>query len=110
MSRTWPRRRRRKEPSWARARVIRCSSPPSRRNKGVGWVERSETHHLAGTGDDGFRKGSTHPTCRSQSDVHHVHTSLPAAKATTQPTRPRKIQTAKSTCFLNSFSPSLNRV
>src|SRR6202035_1260545 len=27
----------------------------------VGWVERSETHHLSNA-PDGFRKGSTHPT------------------------------------------------
>jgi len=48
--------------------------------------------------------------CRCQSDVHHVQTSLPTAKTTMHPTRPRKIQTATSICFLNSFSPSLNRV
>ena len=47
---------------------------------------------------------------RCQSDVHHVQISLPAAKIMTHPTTPRKIQTAKSTCFLNSFSPALNRV
>ena len=28
----------------------------------VGWVERSDTHHCAARRDDGFRKGSTHPT------------------------------------------------
>jgi hypothetical protein len=30
----------------------------------VGWVERSDTHHLSmrAVQDDGFRKGSTHPT------------------------------------------------
>jgi hypothetical protein len=27
----------------------------------VGWVERSDTHHVVQQGD-GFRKGSTHPT------------------------------------------------
>jgi len=46
---------------------------------------------------------------RCQSDVHQVQISLPAAKIMTHPTTPRKIQTAKSTCFLNSFSPALNR-
>ncbi|WP_213737739.1 hypothetical protein [Bradyrhizobium sp. dw_411] len=29
----------------------------------VGWVERSDTHHdMTSPLDDGFRKGSTHPT------------------------------------------------
>jgi hypothetical protein len=28
----------------------------------VGWVERSDTHHRAAALNDGFRKGSTHPT------------------------------------------------
>ena len=32
-------------------------------NRSVGWVERSETHHEPiDAADDGFRKGSTHPT------------------------------------------------
>jgi hypothetical protein len=28
----------------------------------VGWVERSETHQFLARKNDGFRKGSTHPT------------------------------------------------
>ena len=31
--------------------------------KRVGWVERSETHRFGHGKGDGFRKGSTHPTC-----------------------------------------------
>jgi hypothetical protein len=31
-------------------------------NKRVGWVERSETHQFLARKNDGFRKGSTHPT------------------------------------------------
>src|SRR5580698_1915359 len=33
-----------------------------RKSERVGWVERSDTHHRAARTDDGFRKGSTHPT------------------------------------------------
>ena len=32
------------------------------RSEAVGWVERSETHHLPRGPSDGFRKRSTHPT------------------------------------------------
>ena len=39
----------------------------------------------------------------------HAQTSLPAAKITTQPTRKRKIETARSPCFLNFLKPSLSR-
>ena len=39
----------------------------------------------------------------------HAQTSLPAAKITTQPMRKRKIETARSLCFLNSLKPSLSR-
>jgi hypothetical protein len=45
-----------------------------------------------------------------QSDVHHVQANLPAATTTTHPMRNRKIETAKSACFLNFLRPSLIRV
>jgi hypothetical protein len=47
---------------------------------------------------------------RIQSSVHHVQANLPAAKTTTHPMRNRKIENAKSACFLNSLRPSLIRV
>jgi hypothetical protein len=39
----------------------------------------------------------------------HAQTSLPAVKITTPPMRKRKIETARSLCYLNSLKPSLSR-
>jgi hypothetical protein len=47
---------------------------------------------------------------RIHSNVHHVQANLPAANTTTHPMRNRKIENAKSACFLNSLRPSLIRV
>jgi hypothetical protein len=44
-----------------------------------------------------------------QNVVHHVRANLPAAPTTTHPMRIRKIDTAKSACFLNSLRPSFIR-
>ncbi len=37
--------------------------------EGVGWMERSDTHHRAARMSDGLRKGSTHSTGLNISDV-----------------------------------------
>src|SRR5271163_1053198 len=42
---------------WTKISRIDCHA-----NQRVGWVERSDTHHKAWPPNDGFRKGSTHPT------------------------------------------------
>ena len=39
-----------------------CQTAMHSSRQPVGWVERSDTHHRAARIDDGFRKGSTHPT------------------------------------------------
>src|SRR2546423_9333446 len=55
--------------------------------------------------------GSVKDACATsiQNVDHHVHANLPAAPTTTHPMRSRKIDTAKSACFLNSLRPSLIR-
>ena len=45
-----------------------------------------------------------------QSDAHHVQANLPTATTTAHPMRNRRIETAKSACFLNSLRLSLIRV
>jgi hypothetical protein len=50
------------------------------------------------------------PLMREARIQSHAQTSLPAVKITTHPMRNRKIETARSLCFLNSLNPSLIRV
>src|SRR5262249_60948759 len=45
-----------------------------------------------------------------QDVANQAQASLPSAKATVQPTRPRNTQIAKSISFLSSFSRALKRV
>jgi hypothetical protein len=44
---------------------------------------------------------------RIQYDAHHVQVNLATATTTTHPMSNRKIETAKSACFLNFLRPSL---